>query len=111
MLEVEEIKPKYGCVGIEHVVSCILHLENRSGEGIICAAKQGLSSIATEQGRNDICEVMEKILLNDAGINYNFMLEKGELEKVSLTNTVTREICCNLHRILPLCHQHLSINM
>ena len=40
MLEVEEIKSKHGCVGIEHVVSCILHLENRSGEGIIlCAVK------------------------------------------------------------------------
>ena len=30
---------------------------------------------------------------------------------MSLTNTVTREICCNLHRILPLCHQHISVNM
>ena len=69
MLEVEEIKSKHGCVGLEHVVSCILHLENISGKGIIlCSVKQGLSGITTEQGTKDMRAEMEIILQNDACI-------------------------------------------
>ena len=112
MLQLEEVKLQNGCVPLDIIVICLLHLETRTSEKLVQEmVKAGLHLIEPCR-RETLLEQMEKVMKEEGGVTYKFSFKKEEMEinDVSFDNETARKVCGSLHLALPLCHMRMEVS-
>ena len=112
MLQLEEVKLQNGCVPLDIIVICLLHLETRTSEKLVQEmVKAGLHLIEPCK-RETLLEQMEKVMKEEGGVTYKFPFKKEEMEinDVSFDNETARKVCGSLHLALPLCHERMEVS-
>lgn len=113
-IEKEEAAKVSRIVKLKDLVTCILHLENRTTECVIyhvlCAAFDGLS----DDEKKAVKALIEKLLNEtvfgngESAGQWTVPYADGEVQKISLTNGEARAICERLPDVMESIHGHIE---